>query len=187
MKRYTIVQWIHNYLRNNIKQGDFCIDATAGKGNDTAFLCELVGERGKVLAFDIQQLAIEETKKTLQKKNLDKIAEVVLDSHANMKNYVEENTVNVILFNLGYLPGGDHSIATKSESTIEAISSGLSLLKSDGIMSICIYSGGDSGFEEKENVLDYLKTLDCKKYSVIINEFYNKPNNPPLPIFIIKN
>ena len=90
------------------------------------------------------------------------------------------------MFNLGYLPKGDHKISTKSESTINAISKGLDLLKPGGVMSICIYSGKDSGFEEKENVLSYLKQLDKNKYQVIVNQFYNRPNNPPIPVFIIR-
>ena len=53
-------------------------------------------------------------------------------------------------------------------------------------MSLCIYSGGDSGFEEKDGILQYLRTLDSKKYLVIVSEYYNRPNNPPIPAMIIK-
>ncbi len=37
------------------------VDATAGCGNDTLFLCELTGARGEVMAFDIQPQALEKT------------------------------------------------------------------------------------------------------------------------------
>ena len=53
-------------------------------------------------------------------------------------------------------------------------------------MSLCIYSGGDSGFEERDAILEELKTLDGKKYLVIKSEYYNRPNNPPMPVMIIK-
>ena len=53
-------------------------------------------------------------------------------------------------------------------------------------MTVCIYSGGDSGFEEKEAVLSYIRGLDYKKYLVIISEYANRPNNPPIPVLIIK-
>ena len=185
MKRYTIVNYIHDYLKNKINNGDLLIDATCGKGNDTAFLCELAGKEGNVLAFDIQESAVNKTKELLKEKGYSN-AKVILDSHENMKKYAEDETVSAILFNLGYLPGGNHLIATKGDTTIKAIEKGLDLLKVSGIMSICIYSGGDTGFSEKEEVLKYLKCLDNKKYLVITNEFYNKPNNPPLPVFIIK-
>ena len=44
MKRYQITEWCHHFMENHVKEGDLCIDATAGNGNDTLFLCELVGE-----------------------------------------------------------------------------------------------------------------------------------------------
>ena len=53
-------------------------------------------------------------------------------------------------------------------------------------MSLCIYSGGDSGFEERDALLDYLKQLDTKKYLVILSSYYNRPNNPPIPVLIQK-
>ena len=53
---------VHEFLRRTVKPGDFCIDATAGKGRDTALLCRLTGETGRVLAFDIQEAAVAQTK-----------------------------------------------------------------------------------------------------------------------------
>lgn len=46
-----------------------------------------------------------------------------------MDVYAEEETVSCITFNLGYLPGGDHSVATRADSSIRAVESGLKLLK----------------------------------------------------------
>ena len=46
---------VHDVLRRQVREGDFCIDATAGKGRDTALLCRLTGENGRVLAFDVQE------------------------------------------------------------------------------------------------------------------------------------
>ena len=69
-----------------------------------------------------------------------------------MENYVREN-VSAITFNFGYLPGGDHQIATQADTSIQAIEAGLRLLKKGGIMSLCIYSGGDSGFAEKRGTV----------------------------------
>lgn len=54
-------------------------------------------------------------------------------------------------------------------------------------MSLCIYSGGDTGFEEKERILDYLRELPAREYTVIVNAYYNRANNPPIPAFIFKN
>ena len=53
-------------------------------------------------------------------------------------------------------------------------------------MSLCIYSGGDTGFEEKEVLMKFLKKLPPKEYTVIANEYYNRENNPPMPVFVFK-
>ena len=187
MKRHTIVEYTHDFLRKYIGEGNVCIDATAGNGNDTEFLCGLVGSEGKVFAFDIQKDAVDTTRSLLEMFGLDEIAEVYLDSHENMDSYVEPDSVDGIVFNLGYLPGGDHSICTCPKTTITAIKKGLTLLKPDGVMSVSVYSGKDSGFEERDAVLSFLESLDSKDYTVIKNEFINKPNHPPIPVFIFKN
>uniref|UniRef100_UPI0040258B16 class I SAM-dependent methyltransferase n=1 Tax=Anaerobutyricum hallii TaxID=39488 RepID=UPI0040258B16 len=188
MKRRTpITQYCHERIQQMIKEPLLCIDATAGTGKDTVFLAKLVGERGRVISMDIQEMAIEQTKKRLLKERLSNRAEVVLDSHVHMDKYAKKDRVSLIMFNLGYLPGGDHSLSTKADTTIEALEKGLNLLHEGGMISLLIYSGGDSGFEEKNQVLAWLRELPDDKYTVLVEAFYNKPNNPPLPVYILKN
>ena len=186
MKRYQITEWCHHFMENHVKEGDLCIDATAGNGNDTLFLCGLVGSDGKVIAFDIQEEAVHNTKQRLKEHGFLERAEVLLESHENMSKYANEASVSCIVFNFGYLPGGDHALATKKESSIKAIYEGLHLLKKGGMMSLCIYSGGDSGFEEPDAILSELKHFDGQRYLVIVSEYYNRPNHPPIPVLIIK-
>ncbi len=176
---------VHGVISSHIKSGGMCIDATCGRGYDTAFLCQLVGENGKVIGFDIQQDAIDSTRALLESKGLN--AELILDSHANLDKYVDSESVDLIVFNLGYLPRGDHSIFTHFESTRQAIEKGLNALKKGGLMCVSVYYGGDSGYEEKDALLPYLKGLDDSKYQVLATFFYNWKKDPPIPIFIIKN
>ena len=185
-KIMTITDWVHSVLTASIEEGDFCIDATAGKGKDTLFLAGQVGESGRVLAFDIQKDAIEQAEKLIVENGCAARVNFVLSGHEHMDEYAEQDSAAVILFNLGYLPGGDHNLATKESTTLEAAEKGLSILKKQGVMCICIYSGGDSGFSEKEAVLCWAQNLPAKEYDVISCPFINKPNNPPLPLFIRK-
>ena len=182
--RITMTDWIHSVLTNYIKEGDSCVDATMGKGGDTLFLCRVVGKTGLVTAFDIQEEALCLTKECLKEAGF--AAKLLLEGHEQMGKHFQEETIQCIMFNLGYLPGGNHNLATKPETTIAAIEEGLRLLKIGGIMSICIYSGGDSGFEERDRVLEYLKSLDERKYFIAKQEFVNKKNHPPMPVFLIK-
>lgn len=180
------IRLLHQSLQLSIKEGAFCIDATAGKGHDTVFLANLTGPAGKVLAMDIQQQALEAAAALVNKQGLQQQVEFVLDGHEHMAQYAEAGTVDCIMFNLGYLPGGDHAIATKADTTIAALEQGLKLLKPLGIISLAIYHGGDTGFLERDSVLQWLKRLDHKQYTVLVTDFYNRPNYPPLAVQIIK-
>jgi len=175
----------HRIVEKIVSQGDVVVDATAGNGNDTVFLAKLVGEEGKVFAFDIQDKAIENTRKRLIDNNVDKRVVLIKDSHENMDKYVPYG-IKVVMFNLGYLPGGDHSIGTKPSSTIMAIEKSLELLKPGGVIMMAVYYGGDSGFEEKEAVMEYVKSIDYKKAVVLVHEFVNQINCPPIAICIEK-
>ena len=66
MKSYQITEYSHEMFRLLAKEGGTYIDATMGNGYDTLFLCRMAGETGTVLAFDIQQQALEATKTRLK-------------------------------------------------------------------------------------------------------------------------
>lgn len=181
-----ITRWCQFVIGSQAPRGGFYIDATVGKGRDTLFLCGLAGDEGKVLGFDVQKPALEETRMRLRRSGMENRARLVLDGHEHMNSYAGPETADVICFNFGYLPGGDHRIATRPETSKEAVRQGLSILKKGGMMSLCIYSGGDTGFEEKEELLSYLKTLPAEQYTVIMNAYINRGNHPPVPVFIFK-
>jgi hypothetical protein len=164
-------------IKNYCSNFHTAIDATLGNGHDADFLSELFC---KVYAFDIQQYAVKayEDKK---KKNVV----VINDSHHKFKEYIE-GSVDCIMYNLGYMPGGDKSITTKCHTTIESIKFALEILNSGGIITICIYVGHEEGNNEKNLILDILRTLPTNKYAVMLHSFYNRKNNPPLLVVIEK-
>ena len=186
MKYSQITEWCHEIIRTQARREGLYIDATMGKGVDTALLCELAGEHGHVLAFDVQEAALDHTRKRMEKEEFTSRAELILDGHEHMAQYAEAETVDLICFNFGYLPGGDHKIATRPETSVQAVESGLNLLKPGGMMCLCIYSGGDTGFEEKDCLMEYLKKLPAREYTVIVNEYFNRVHQPPVPVFIWK-
>lgn len=173
------------FINNYVCPGDTAVDATMGNGNDTLKLCKAVSEKGKVYAFDIQKSAIDSTSEKLAKENTSN-AKLILDSHANMDKYVS-GKVSAVIFNLGYLPGGDHSVCTKGDTSISAIEKALALISCEGFVSVTVYYGKNSGTEEKDAVMEYFKSLDHKKYTVLVHDFYNRPNNPPITVIITKN
>ncbi len=187
MNSFSALDIINRVIDETVNEGDICIDATAGRGNDTLHLCKLVGDSGHVIAFDVQQDAVDSTKSILEANGVAHRADVLLKSHSEMDELLEEDSVSLITFNFGWLPKGDHNIFTHKETSIAAIEKGLRLLKNGGIMTLIIYYGRETGFEERDALLEFLPTLDNRKYTVIEMPFVNRPNCPPIPIVIIKD
>lgn len=186
-KHFSALNIIHRIIQEKVQPGDICIDATAGRGNDTLFLAKLVGENGHVTAFDIQQAAVDSTRELLAANGMSQRADVLLKSHSEMDEECGEGTVSCIMFNFGWLPKGDHNIFTNKSTSIPAIEKGLKLLKGGGIMTLIIYYGRETGFEERDALLEYLPTIDSSRYTVIEMPFVNRPNCPPIPIVILKD
>ena len=181
------VELSHFYLKQFLKEGSFVVDATCGNGGDTLFLAEIVGENGLVYGFDIQKDAIENTKIRLENVSLSNRVQLFQDGHENMEKYLGCKMADAFVFNLGYLPKGDHALHTKPDTTIIAIQTALKHLNKEGIIAVSIYHGGDSGYEERDSVLSYLETLDKHNYKVIIHHYSNKPNDPPILAVICHN
>lgn len=186
VKNYQITNLCHEMAAPYITPGSLCIDATMGNGYDTLFLCEKVGETGRVLAFDIQKQALQSTTDRLKQAGMSSRAQLFLESHEKMADHAQPGTVSLITFNLGYLPGGDHACSTHAASTIPALMSALELLKIGGAVSLCIYSGGDTGYDEKNAVLTWLKALNPRQYLVLTVSYFNRPGDPPMPVLIVR-
>ncbi|MBS4539953.1 class I SAM-dependent methyltransferase [Clostridium sp. D2Q-11] len=167
-----------------LQKGMTAVDATIGNGNDTLELAKRVGSNGKVYGFDIQKVAIDSSKELLEKNNLLDRVELICDSHERISEYINDK-IDLAIFNLGYLPSGDHSIITKPNTTLKGIESVLYSLKENGILIVVVYYGHSGGKEEKIAVEKYLNKLDQRKFTVMKMDFINQINNPPF-IFCIE-
>jgi predicted methyltransferase len=185
MEQINALSLSHGFLRARVAPGALCIDATAGRGRDTALLCSLAGPEGRVLAMDIQKDALVSAAELLNAEGCSN-AELILDSHVNMRKYAEPETVDCIVFNFGWLPGGDHDIHTKADSSVEAIRQGLELLKPGGVMSLCLYFGRNNGYEERDAILALLESLDPAEYTAIVTRFVNRRGDVAIPAVVIK-
>jgi len=174
------------FMKDFVNDGDIVVDATLGNGKDTLDLCKLVGSSGRVYGFDIQELAIENSKKLLMEHGLLDNAILIHDSHENVDKYIDE-AIDFAVYNLGYLPNGDKRIITKASSTVASVAKVLDLLKENGIVMIVSYIGHPGGLEEKEALEKFLSQLDQRKYHVLKSEFINQKNSPPLLYLIEKS
>ncbi|MBM7614085.1 class I SAM-dependent methyltransferase [Alkaliphilus hydrothermalis] len=177
--------FLHTLLATRFNKGDVVIDGTMGNGFDTLFLARQVGIEGKVYAFDIQATSLEKTAERLLSNKIDPQVgiQLIYDGHENIDLYVKEE-VDGAMFNLGYLPGGDHSLITRSETTVKALKSVLKLLKKRGLISLMIYYGHEGGTLEKNSILEMVESLPSNEFSVMKTEYINRDNNPPIIVII---
>ena len=80
----SVTEIVHDLVRTHLKPGDTAFDGTAGNGHDTLFLAQCVGPTGRVLAWDIQPLAIERTAALLAKYGISWV-ELKLGDHAEFE------------------------------------------------------------------------------------------------------
>lgn len=179
-----MVDIIHDCMEEIIRPGDSVCDCTMGNGHDTLSLCRLVGEKGTVYSFDIQQEAVDRTRKLLLEHHMEGCAKLILDSHSRVHRYVSES-IRFFVFNLGYLPEGDPSIITKADTTVRSIEDVLTLTEAGGGGAILSYYGHPGGREEKEAVERYLQNLPPKYFSVMKIEAFNRKNTPPV-LYLVK-
>lgn len=153
------------FIKSVIKPGDIVVDATAGTGQDTLLLAECTGASGCVYAFDIQEEALKIIQDKLVIKGVESFVTLIHQGHETMKEVLKSkgvmnNTVKAIVFNLGYLPGGDHSVATSGTTTLMALEGALKLLAPQGIITVCLYPGHSEGLRESEEVLNWCESLE---------------------------
>lgn len=174
------IEMAHQLLLEVVGFEDVVVDATMGNGYDTLFLTELSNH---VFAFDIQQAALDATKKRLAA--AEKSARLILDGHENVKKYIPD-VVQGAIFNLGYLPQTDKKIVTKPETTLTALSNLTEILAVGGRIVLVIYYGHDGGQAEKNAVLDWAKTLPQNYWEVMSYQALNEIHNPPFLVCIEK-
>ena len=163
-----IVQRIHEIILENNKF-DVAIDATVGNGYDTIFLAQ---HFNKVIGIDIQPLAIKRSTEKTQ--NLKNVA-LFLDDFNNIDKF---KYANLIVFNLGFLPGSNRKIKTQDYTSDNAILKAYSIL--DGTLLIACYIQHEGGFEEYQKLINTL-TNNNVKY-ILEDDFDNKEK-----LIIIKN
>ncbi|MDO4635226.1 MAG: class I SAM-dependent methyltransferase [Streptococcus sp.] len=174
------LEFSHHFLTSILDKDAICVDATMGNGNDTIFLAERCQ---KVYAFDIQEQAIQNTKRRLKEKNIENVC-LILDGHENVDTYVSK--IRAAIFNLGYLPQADKSVVTKSQTTLLALEKIIDMLEHKGRVAIMVYYGHDGGNDEKEAILSFVSHLPQDNFTVMSYQALNQKNTPPFLIMIEK-
>ncbi|MDU4960431.1 MAG: class I SAM-dependent methyltransferase [Sporomusaceae bacterium] len=160
-------------------QAGTVVDATAGNGKDTLFLARHTPPQALVWAFDIQAAALAQTRDTLAAAGLVEKVRFCQTSHALLASVVPP-PADAIMFNLGYLPGGDRRITTEAATTLTAVSEAAMLLAPGGLMTIVVYPGHEPGRLEEECLLPFLTALPQRQFSVACLRMLNQRHQPPV-------
>lgn len=181
----TPIDLAHALWKRVIQKGDHAVDATCGNGHDTELLARLLDATGGgvLSAFDIQSAAIEETKKKCT-------AWLTPDSKVHISFYHQSHaafpmtwsvgSIGLIIYNLGYLPGGDKSITTSSNTTIDSLHAALPLVRPGGVISITCYPGHAEGKKEEALVAAFAEELSPIEWSCCHHRWVNRRNSPSL-------
>jgi precorrin-6B methylase 2 len=172
-----LLQLQKQFILNHLGEGDVAVDFTMGNGHDTEFLSKTVGKSGHVYAFDVQEQAVTSTAANLEKAGCEQNYTLILDSHHNVKKYVE-GPIKAGMFNLGYLPGSDKSVTTMRVTTMPAIEAAVELLDHGGILLVAVYPGHAEGDAEGKMVQEYFSTLDRHVICCTLIRIVNSPASP---------
>ena len=181
------IHYAQQVLKNCIQKGDVVVDATLGNGHDALLLAHLVGEKGHVFGFDVQEQAIASSKERMKQADMKSFTFYQL-GHEKMEEVIPSThlPISAIMFNLGYLPNADKTVITKTKTTLFALKAAQGLLKEGGVMSLMCYPGHTGGDQESEAVCEWAASLSRNDFRVIQYALQNAPNNPPFLILIEK-
>jgi hypothetical protein len=178
----------HQFWEQLLQKDDLVIDATCGNGKDSLAIALMLLHRGggALLCLDLQKTAIDHTQKLLQEQAARFFPHVSFfqQSHETFPAMIQKGSVKLIVYNLGYLPGGDKEITTQTETTIKSISQAFPLLCPGGVLSITCYPGHAEGAKEQIKLEEALSSLDPKSWSFSGHYWRNRASSPNL--FIIQ-
>lgn len=175
----------HHYWQRLVHPGDYVIDATCGNGYDTLVLAKLAltADSGTLLALDIQECAVTTTRTKLQSALDDHCFSRVWlqqQSHRQFPKEVISESVQLIVYNLGYLPGGNKALTTDVDTVIASVEHALTLIARGGSISITAYPGHPEGAKECDALVELTARLDPALWSCCQHRWLNRQASPVL-------
>ena len=166
------------------------IDATCGNGFDSAVLAELCGQQAdsQLLCIDVQAKAIAATRQrllsTFGNDLVEKQIKFFQQSHETFPSDVQENSVDLIAYNLGYLPGsasdGMKRVVSDATTTIRSLRAALPLVRIGGLITMVAYRGHKGGEEETNAIAELVTQLPVAQWRVFAHIPLNAPTGPIL-------
>jgi hypothetical protein len=101
-------------------------------------------------------------------------------SHTSFPEMLLPESIQLIVYNLGYLPGGDKGKTTFADDTLASLKAALLLIAPGGAINITCYPGHPEGALEQEKILAFAKMLSPSTWSCCLHQFVNRSSSPSL-------
>ncbi len=173
MRRAPLTRLAQDWIAATLSPGDTALDATVGNGHDTLFLARCVSPGGRVWGLDIQPQALVNARQQLEDVR-DCTVELVLRGHEHLDR-LDTGPLQAAMFNLGYLPGADHTVTTLPATTCRALDHVAVRLAAGGRCSVLAYVGHAGGTAEADAVRRWCETLPQAGFRW---RFANPPETP---------
>jgi predicted methyltransferase len=167
----SLTDQAHAEVQAVLGAADVAIDATVGNGHDTLFLAQTVGQGGQVFGFDCQAQAIANTQQRLLQAGVLAQVQLIHGCHAQLAAQLPmalHGRVKAIMFNLGYLPGGDKSLITQADTTLAALDAASRLLAPGGVITVLAYPGHAGGTQETACLQQWCNHLEGEGWQVTL-------------------
>ncbi len=157
-----------------VAPGPLLVDATAGNGHDSLFLLGAAPRNALLLAMDLQAQAVAATGDLLAAHGFAHAARVLHTGHQHLADVLaglapedRQRPLMCVVFNLGWLPGGNKGLVTTPATSLTALEAALEALAPGGCISLHCYTGHEGGAEEATALEARLRSLPPRRWRVL--------------------
>ena len=154
--------------------GLLLVDATAGNGHDSLFLLGAAPRNALLLAMDVQAQAVAATGALLAAHGFAHAARVLHTGHECLADVLaalapedRQRPLACVVFNLGWLPGGNKDLVTTPATSLPALEAALEALAPGGCISLHCYTGHEGGAEEAAALEARVRSLPPRRWRVL--------------------
>ena len=174
-----ITSLAHEQWSKIVSPGDTVIDATCGNGRDMLALAQLLDGQGELVGYDIQKEALQNSEALLKKSLTADQFQIITFRHQSHEIFLEKSA-KLIVYNLGYLPGGDKSLTTQTETTLQSLQSACEVILSGGTISVMCYVGHEEGQREEVAIREFVQALPSDQWVCSHHRIVNRQQAPSL-------
>lgn len=182
----------HELWAKHLQPGNCAVDATCGNGHDLIYLAELTisaepakipNPLPKLFAYDVQSTALlraqSRARRALTESQFERVCWLER-CHSQIGEAEKTAPLALVVYNLGYLPGGNKELVSRAETTVASLQLAMQKLTCRGAISITCYPRHVQGHREWLAVRSWAGALNPKDWNICQYSWLNRPLSPVL-------